>query len=450
MPGRMMKMIRYAALLACAAVPVMVAAQTAPTEVTIESGRIRGAVEGDVLAWKGIPFAKPPIGENRWRAPQPIRWSGVKLTTDYGHDCMQKPFPSDAAPLGTEPSEDCLVMNVWRPVGAPANAKLPVMVWIYGGGFVNGGSSPAVYSGAKFAEQGIMFVSFNYRLGRFGFFAHPALTAAREGMLGNYAYMDQVAALQWVKRNAASFGGDAGNVTVIGESAGGGSAINVLTSPVTRGLFNRVVVMSGGGRAPLLPARKISVDQPQVPSAETIGLNFAKSVGVDGTGPDALRKLRALSADQVLQGLSMMQLFVPPGGLQTYVGGPIEDGTIVTGTPQSLLEAGRQAPVPVMIGTTSADIGFGGAPTKDALFATFGAAAAADRGMTEPARYVAGMVARAGQPAYYYRFSYVADSVRDAAGRCDACQRHPVLLRHGTGEIWRGADAQGCGDGADD
>ena len=147
-------------------------------DVVTASGAVRGAVEGTVVSWKGIPFVAPPVGALRWRPPQPMaHWEGVRDAVQYGHDCMQKPFGGDAAPLGTMPSEDCLVLNIWRPAARSAK-PLPVMVWIYGGGFVNGGSSPAVYSGERFAARGVMLVSFNYRLGRLGFFAHPQL--ARE------------------------------------------------------------------------------------------------------------------------------------------------------------------------------------------------------------------------------------------------------------------------------
>ena len=185
-------------------------------QVKVEGGTIKGAVADGVLSFKGIPFAAPPQGDLRWRPPQPVvAWTGVRPATAYGHDCMQKPFGGDAAPLGTEPAEDCLVVNVWRPAEKGA-AKLPVMVWIYGGGFVNGGSSPAVYDGSQFAKHGIVFVSFNYRLGRFGFFAHPALSAGGPGgPLGNYGFMDTIAAMKWVKNNAAAFGGDPANVTVV-------------------------------------------------------------------------------------------------------------------------------------------------------------------------------------------------------------------------------------------
>ena len=246
-------------------------------EVRVESGRLKGTISNGVVVFKGIPFAAPPVGENRWRAPQPAKpWSGVRAATEFGHDSMQLPFPSDAAPLGTTPSEDCLYLNVWAPVKRSAE-KLPVMVWIYGGGFVNGGSSPAVYDGKHFAERGVVFVSFNYRLGRFGFFAHPALTKENpDGPLGNYGYMDQIAALQWVQRNIAGFGGDAANVTLFGESAGGISVLTLLTSAKARGLFQKAIIESGGGRSGIGPPRHLHESTPQSPSAESVGVEFGK------------------------------------------------------------------------------------------------------------------------------------------------------------------------------
>src|SRR5487761_2336260 len=177
--------------------------------VGTDSGKLQGVTQGPVESFKGVPFAAPPVGELRWRAPQPVLpWTDVRQASAYSADCMQVPFPSDAAPLGTKPAEDCLYLNVWRPAGTKADAKLPVMFWIYGGGFVNGGSSPAVYDGSKFAEKGVILVSANYRLGRFSFFGFPALAKAdADGMLGNYGFMDQIAALRWVQHNIAAFGG---------------------------------------------------------------------------------------------------------------------------------------------------------------------------------------------------------------------------------------------------
>ncbi|HZF46518.1 MAG TPA: carboxylesterase family protein, partial [Sphingomonadaceae bacterium] len=213
------------------------------SQVSIETGALAGSLADGVESWKGIPFAAPPVGALRWRAPQqPAPWPGVRQASDYGNDCMQVPFPSDAAPLGTPPAEDCLYANVWKPAGAGGN--LPVIVWIYGGGFVNGGASPPTYAGANLARQGVVFVSFNYRVGRFGTFAHPALTRANEddGLLGNYGFLDQIAALRWVQRNVAAFGGDPRNVTIVGESAGGMSVHTLVTSPMARGLFAKAVV----------------------------------------------------------------------------------------------------------------------------------------------------------------------------------------------------------------
>jgi len=221
-----------------------------PPQAETDTGPVAGVVADGVASFKGIPYAAPPLGERRWRSPQPVEpWKAVLVADQYAHDCMQKPFPSDAAPRGTPPDEDCLYLNVWAPAERPA-APMPVMVWIHGGGFVNGGSSPDVYDGSHFARRGLLFVSMNYRLGRFGFFAHPALTAeSPDGPLGNYGFMDQIAALRWVQRNAAAFGGDPGNVTIFGESAGGGSVNALMISPLAKGLFHKAIVESGGGRA---------------------------------------------------------------------------------------------------------------------------------------------------------------------------------------------------------
>ena len=342
---------------------------------------------------------------------------------------MQNPFPGDAAPLGVAPAEDCLYANVWIPERA-AGRKLPVMVWIYGGGFVNGGSSPTVYDGSQFARRGVVFVSFNYRLGRFGFFAHPALTKENpSGPLGNYAYMDQIAALQWVKRNAAAFGGDGGNVTLFGESAGGGSVLTMMTSPLARGLIHKGIVESGGGRTLLLGVRYLDRPGPNgATSAEAVGVAFAKSAGIEGEDAAALAALRRLPAEAVVAGLNMASMNAP-----TYAG-PMIDGRLVIESPAEAYAAGHGAKIPFLIGANSSDIGFARARTLDELFAPLGADAAkakaaydadgsgkvpavaaafgADQMMVEPARFMARTIAATGQPAYEFRFSYVAESKR--------------------------------------
>ena len=269
------------------------------------------------------------------------------------------------------------------------------MVWIYGGGFVNGGTSPAEYDGKEFARQGIVFVSFNYRLGRFGFFAHPALTAGEKGPKGNYGFLDQIAALKWVKRNIASFGGDPSNITLFGESAGGCSVHTLLTSPLAKNLFEKAIIESGGGRGQLMGAKYLSRDLPNAPSAETLGVNFAKSVGIAGAGPQALAKLRALSAEQVTAGLGLMNL---DSSGATY-SGPMIDGTIAVEDPQTAYLAGREAHIPLMIGANSDDIGRSGEKTKEQY-------------MLEPARFVASTPSSQGIPTYEFRFVYVADSRR--------------------------------------
>ncbi len=354
--------------------------------VTIDTGAVRGATLDGVSAWKGIPFAAPPIGALRWRAPQPAaRWDGVRDALAYGHDCMQLPFPSDAAPLGTPPAEDCLYANVWKPAGA---RKLPVLVWIYGGGFVNGGSSPPTYAGTDLARQGIMVVSFNYRLGRFGTFAHPQLRAAREdgAPSANFGYMDQVAALRWVQRNIAAFGGDPKNVTIVGESAGGISVHALVTAPLAKGLFARAVVQSGG---------PIALGDATPAAAEAAGVRFAAGKGIAADDPQALARLRALPADAVVDGLNLATRSTTEPATHSP---PVVDGRYDMGS-LSAYRAGVFNRVPMMIGATSDDIGGRDGP------------------MTTGARTIVGVLAAQHVPTYYYRFSYVATSARTPTTR---------------------------------
>lgn len=418
--------VLFAAISACWATGGQEA--TSPV-VRIQSGAVRGVARNGLMIFKGIPYAQPPVGKLRWQPPQPAKaWKGIRSATRFGHDCMQLPFPGDAAPLRTTPSEDCLYVNVWAP--QHASAPLPVMVWIYGGGFVNGGSSPAVYSGANFARDGIVFVSFNYRLGRFGFFAFPALIK-QGGPVGNYAFMDQIAALKWVRRNISAFGGDPNEVTVFGESAGGMSVNTLLTSPLARGLFERAMIESGGGRDNLLAPPPLDRPGPHgQPSAVADGIAFAEAMGIHGTGARALAELRELPAEKIVHGINMATMFA-----QRHIySGPMIDGKIVVQPSDAVMKAGGQAKVPVLVGANSADIGFDSATTFDELFKPFGAHAAEARSafdpsghgslqevraevgaafmMLEPARFVAREVAASGKPAYQYRFSYVATALR--------------------------------------
>lgn len=239
--------LRLSVALAFGGTAVSLSAATAPTLVKIDSGVVRGVVTGDVISFKGIPFAEPPVGEQRWRAPQPVEpWEGTLEAAAFGPACMQ----TDDAPK----SEDCLTLNVWRPAAA-SDAPLPAMVWIYGGALAHGGT--AIYPAAALAARGVVVVSMNYRVGRLGFFAHPALAEeAPDGPRGNYGYLDQLAALQWVERNIAAFGGDPEKVTIFGESAGGGSVMAHMVSPLLRDLFHCAILQSPGiptARAKVFP-----------------------------------------------------------------------------------------------------------------------------------------------------------------------------------------------------
>lgn len=406
----------------------------APSSTTakVTGGTVQGSESGKIIAFKGIPYAAPPVGDYRWRSPQPVpKWQGIKQVDHYAPDCMQKPFVDDAAPLATLPAEDCLYLNVIRPA-KQSEAGYPVVVWFYGGGFVNGGASAEVYSGDSFAKQGVVFVSFNYRLGRFGFFAHPALSTFENDALGNYAIMDQIAALKWVKNNIAEFGGDPNQVTIMGESAGGKSVHAMLQAPGSQGLFNKAIVMSGGGRE-LFNLLPLHSDDQQVLSAEQVGINFAAQHQITGSDQSSLKALRELPAQAIVGNLNLSTLKQENDSLVTYSGGPILDGTLITSTNSENLHNGQFSKVPLMVGTTSHDIGNANFASKQALFDSFADNAkqaqvaydpennkplaqlnyqvGQDKLMQEPARFTAQRFSKSGQNAYLYRFAYVAQTL---------------------------------------
>lgn len=393
--------------------------------VSIAQGMLTGVSNDHIESFKGIPYAAAPIGDLRWRPPQlPQTWSGIRHASRFGHDCTQMPVSWDDTPPTTQPSEDCLYLNVWRPHTA---ARLPVLVWIHGGGFVNGASSAALYDGAHFAKDGIIFVSINYRLGRFGFFAHPALTAEHpDEPKGNYGYMDQIAALRWVHDNIAAFGGNPDQVTIMGESAGGASVLMLLNAPGARGLFARAIAQSGGG-SDFSQNERISEVSAGKAAAEEVGIAFAKSVGIEGRGAQALRALRKLNAMKVAGDLNMETMFT--GKEFTTYTDPMIDGKIVTSSLLDIYAKRLQARLPLLIGATGADISFFSARSKDDAFSAFGPAQAAarkaydvdgsvpleqliakigaDRYMVEPARHAARAFAATGVAVYEYRFTYV-------------------------------------------
>jgi para-nitrobenzyl esterase len=405
-------------------------------KVKINSGIIRGVKVGEVDYFKGIPYAAPPVGEFRWRPPQPVvGWQGELDASKFGASCAQAGWGAAPGSIQAGSSEDCLFLNIWRPTGASKNAKLPVMVWIHGGAFVGGNGNT---SGDQFAKQGVILITINYRLGRLGHFAFPALSKEHpEEPKGSYAFMDQIAALKWVQQNIVAFGGDPNNVTIFGFSAGGVSVHSLMTIPAAQGLFQKAIGESSGGRDGVLTGRPIREDNtnPYYPvSAETIGINFAHKHGIEGTDAAALAKLRALKVEEIVDG---GQETDGQGGPRIY-SGPILDGKLVVETSESAYKSGRQAHVPLIIGNNSAEIGGGfvnASSSKEELFSLFGelegeAKSAydpdgnkefaevvtmfnTDKVWAEPARFTANAFVAMKEPTYMYLFSYVPTPMKE-------------------------------------
>jgi len=417
---------RWIGLMAMAFTTIMpTSAATAQPVATIDSGKLAGvAVNEAIVAFKGIPYAAAPVGPLRWRAPQsaPL-WTGTRPATDFGAICPQTPFPGGPVPANAPQAEDCLFLNVWmpatalRPDGSRRSAGLPVLVSIHGGGLVNGSGSDPVFDGGALARRGIIVVTFNYRLGRLGFFRHPALTAENaDATLGNYGFMDQIAALQWVRRNIARFGGDPARVTIAGESAGAVSVQTMMISPLARGLFAAAIAQSSAPR----------IDFASSTAAELAGSAFAAGAGVPGND---LKALREIPIPQLLKDAEFFKQ-----DRKTYSGAMV-DGTLVPELLMTAFAAGHQAKVPYIGGANGRELGGlpGFAvtalvaqlpspaqalmkqvydPGGDRPATDFGIDFLSDQALVEPARTLVKATAKAGQPSWTYRFDYVAEHLR--------------------------------------
>ena len=327
--------LRSGCILLCA-----VAVAAAGDQVKVEGGVLEGiaGAVSSVRVFEGVPFAAPPVGALRWQAPQPLApWTGVRKADQFGARCYQAPIFSDMIFRDKGISEDCLYLNVWTPSPAPKK-RLPVLVYFYGGGFAAGSGDEPRYDGTNFAKMGIVVVTLNYRLGVFGFLAHPELTAeSPHKASGNYGLLDMVAALQWVQRNIAAFGGDPAKVTIGGESAGSAAVSALVASPLAAGLFRGAIGESGavfntGGILAATPP-----DQ-----AEKMGVGFATAVGVR-----SLAELRATSAEDVLKASTK-------GGAVRF--GPDIDGYFLPSDLASIYGAGKQNHVALLAGWNADEV----------------------------------------------------------------------------------------------
>jgi para-nitrobenzyl esterase len=329
-----MKRLIVAAVLSLMAAPALAA--THPV-VDAPAGKLEGRMSGEVRAFKGIPYAQAPVGSLRWAPPKAAAsWEGVRQAADFGPACWQAKGPPGGVYWAPPPpmSEDCLSLNIWSPAGA---AKAPVIVWIHGGAFSGGASRETLYDGTALARRGAVIVSINYRLGVLGFLAHPGLSAeSAEGISGNYGLMDQVEALRWVKRNIAAFGGDPGNVTIAGESAGGLSVAYLMAAPSARGLFAKAIAQS----AYTTSAAELKTDRWGTPSAEATGAALAGKLGAADVGA-----LRAMDAEK----LTTKAAFA-------YFPFPTVDGKFLPRQLVEVFDRGEQAAVPLLAGFNSGEI----------------------------------------------------------------------------------------------
>jgi para-nitrobenzyl esterase len=346
------RLLVTAAVVGVAIAAARAAAPSSPLErVKVEGGELQGTVEDGLTIFRGIPYAAPPVGALRWRAPQPAgKWEGVRAATEYGRACMQINAAIANLPA---PSEDCLFVNVWTPA-TRASERLPVMVWIHGGGFTAGTPAEQLYHGEWLARKGVVVVSVGYRLGVFGFLAHPQLSAESEHHVsGNYGLLDTIAGLRWVQKNIAAFGGDPSKVTVFGESAGAIAVSQLAASPLAKGLFRAAISESGGSFGPVRAGGGPGENMRPLNAAEQEGADWARSAGAT-----SIAELRAIAADTLMASAQR----------QRGVSWPITDGWVIPDDQYRLYEAGRYNDVPVLIGYNSDEGASFGAPASQSAY----------------------------------------------------------------------------------
>ena len=332
-------------------------ATTQIARVKVTGGTIAGTVVDSLSEFKGIPFAAPPVGALRWKAPQPVKpWHGVRQTTAFGPACMQSAFggAGGRVPSGIAVSEDCLYLNVWSPAKKPSE-KLPVIAWIYGGGFTGGMTSTPLYDGTHFAQKGVVFVSISYRVGSFGFLATPELSGESGHGSGNYGLLDQIAGLKWIQRNIAKFGGDPSKVTLLGHSAGGFSVCMLAGSPLAEGLFRAVISESGANFTPPEDSPWAGTSIETLRMSEAAGEKWLNSLGAS-----TLKEARALPAAKLLAAQRTR------GGPRFW---PPVDGYVIVGDQYELWHHGQFNDTPILVGDVSDEAaGFGVRKTDPEAF----------------------------------------------------------------------------------
>jgi para-nitrobenzyl esterase len=309
--------------------------------IKVEGGLISGTTADGITSFKGIPFAAPPVGDLRWKPPQSVvAWQGVRECNEFGPQCPQAPYPQSSMYYSPpqKQSEDCLYLNVWT--GGKAGDKRPVMVWIHGGALTRGAGSTPTYNGTAFAKRGVVLVTINYRLGPLGYLAHPELTAESPNhSSGNYGVLDQIAALKWVQKNIAAFGGDPRRVTIFGESAGSWSVNALVATPLAKGLFHRAIGESGGQFGPMSYVKE---DRNKLQSAEKVGAAFAKAAGAD-----SLKALRAVPADKLID------VFNNDTEGRKFRTSPTVDAYVFPDEIRNLFAKGKHNDVPVLVGSNA-------------------------------------------------------------------------------------------------